>query len=344
MRIALVGKGGSGKTTLTALLVRTLVAEGKTVLAIDADINQHLGVTLGYPSQIVETVPEVGNALPKLKRLLAGTNPRIRSPETTMVKTTLPGQGSHLIRLQDNDPVIEAFALIRHHTFLLRIGGLTEQEVGVRCFHSKTGGAELILNHLLDMPDEWVLVDMTAGADAFASGLFTRFDLTLLVVEPTLKSVGVYRQYKAYAEGYGMNIKTLGNKADAAADIAFLRTHCKDDLLGCLSTSDWIRRSERGQPDDIAHLETDNRQVLQAALKAALGCPRDWQTYWHWGIHFHRKNALAWANKVVGQDLTGQIDADFLKKLTTSDFPGGTANRSTTKGAYDELPLCQQAP
>jgi CO dehydrogenase maturation factor len=344
MRIALVGKGGSGKTTLTALLLRTLVAEGKTVLAIDADINQHLGVTLGYSSEIVETVPEVGNALPKLKRLLAGTNPRIRSPETTMVKTTLPGRGSHLIRLQDNDPVIEAFALIRQRTFLLRIGGLTEQEVGIRCFHSKTGGAELILNHLLDMPDEWVLVDMTAGADAFASGLFTRFDLTLLVVEPTLKSVGVYRQYKAYAEGYGMSIKALGNKAVDAADIAFLRTHCKDDLLGCLSTSDWIRRSERGRQDDIAHLETDNRQILQAVVKAALGRPRDWQAYWRWGIHFHHKNALAWANKVVGQDLTEQIDEDFLKILPTSDFSGGTANRSTSKGTYDELPFCQQAP
>jgi CO dehydrogenase maturation factor len=191
---------------------RIVGAEGKTVLAMDADINQHLGVTLGYSSEIVETGPEVGNALPKLKRLLAGTNPRIRSPETTMVKTTLPGQGPHLIRLQDNDPVIEAFALIRQRTFSAPHWRVYEQEIGIRCFHSKTGGAELILNHLLDMPDEWVLVDMTAGADAFASGLFTRFDLTLVVVEPTLKSVGVYRQYKAYAEGYGMNIKALGTR------------------------------------------------------------------------------------------------------------------------------------
>ena len=50
---------------------------------------------------------------------------------------------------------------------------------------------ELLLNHLVDGPGEYVVVDMTAGADAFASGMFTRFDLTFLVAEPTRKSVGV---------------------------------------------------------------------------------------------------------------------------------------------------------
>ena len=47
LKIALVGKGGSGKTTLAALLVRRLVAVGRPVLAVDADINQHLAVALG---------------------------------------------------------------------------------------------------------------------------------------------------------------------------------------------------------------------------------------------------------------------------------------------------------
>jgi len=47
MKIAFVGKGGSGKTTLASLLARHLAEAGLPVLAIDADINQHLGVALG---------------------------------------------------------------------------------------------------------------------------------------------------------------------------------------------------------------------------------------------------------------------------------------------------------
>src|SRR3712207_9131694 len=72
----------------------------------------------------------------------------------------------------------------------------------VSCYHAKTGAVELYLNHLLDGPGEYVVVDMTAGADAFASGLFTRFDLTVLVSEPTRRGVGVHRQYAAHAAGY----------------------------------------------------------------------------------------------------------------------------------------------
>ncbi len=83
------------------------------------------------------------------------------------------------------------------------------------CYHSKVGAVELCLNHLVDGRDEYVVVDMTAGSDSFASGLFTRFDLTFLVAEPTRKGVAVYRQYRDYARDYGIALKVVGNKVQA---------------------------------------------------------------------------------------------------------------------------------
>ena len=47
MKIAFAGKGGSGKTTLSALFTRYLAGQGRPVVAIDADINQHLAEALG---------------------------------------------------------------------------------------------------------------------------------------------------------------------------------------------------------------------------------------------------------------------------------------------------------
>jgi CO dehydrogenase maturation factor len=47
MKVAIVGKGGSGKTTLAATLSRLLARSGFPVLAIDSDPNPNLGVALG---------------------------------------------------------------------------------------------------------------------------------------------------------------------------------------------------------------------------------------------------------------------------------------------------------
>ncbi|MEU1165919.1 hypothetical protein ABZ372_38030, partial [Streptomyces sp. NPDC005921] len=91
-------------------------------------------------------------------------------------------------------------------------GAFAESDLGVACYHSKLGAVELYLNHLVDGPGEYVVVDMTAGADAFASGLFTRFDMTFLVVEPTRKSLSVYRQYRDHAAEFGIPVAVVGNK------------------------------------------------------------------------------------------------------------------------------------
>lgn len=59
MRIAVAGKGGSGKTTLSATLARTFAREGRTVLAIDGDPNPNLGVALGVPEDVLRDPPRV---------------------------------------------------------------------------------------------------------------------------------------------------------------------------------------------------------------------------------------------------------------------------------------------
>src|SRR5437660_12889026 len=104
MKIAFVGKGGSGKTTLSSLFVRHLVAGGAPVVAVDADINQHLGLALGLDDAQAAALPAMGDRLPLIKDYLRGSNPRIASAET-MIKTTPPGEGSRLLRVREDNPV-----------------------------------------------------------------------------------------------------------------------------------------------------------------------------------------------------------------------------------------------
>ncbi len=136
VKIAFVGKGGSGKTTLSSLLVRHLAGQGLPVVAIDADINQHLGEALGATSD----PPAMGAHLPEIKEYLRGGNPRITSAEV-MVKTTPPGRGSRLLRLGGTDPVHGLAVGTTCGARLMAAGPLRDQDLGVACYHSKTGAA-----------------------------------------------------------------------------------------------------------------------------------------------------------------------------------------------------------
>jgi CO dehydrogenase maturation factor len=132
----------------------------------------------------------MGGYLHQIKEHLRGGNPRIASA-AAMVKTTPPGRGSRLLRVGGTDPVHALGVDTPCGALLMATGPFGDDDLGVACYHAKTGAVELYLNHLADGPGEYVVTDCTAGADSFASGLFTRFDLTVLIAEPTRKSVGV---------------------------------------------------------------------------------------------------------------------------------------------------------
>ncbi|MFD5123285.1 ATP-binding protein [Streptomyces sp. NPDC058385] len=317
MKIAFVGKGGSGKTTLSSLFVRHLAAMGAPVIAVDADINQHLGPALGLDDDQAAELPAMGARLPLIKDYLRGSNPRIASADT-MIKTTPPGEGSRLLRVRENNPVYDACArpveLDGGAVRLMVTGPFTEADLGVSCYHSKTGAVELCLNHLVDGRDEYVVVDMTAGSDSFASGMFTRFDMTFLVAEPTRKGVSVYRQYKEYARDFGITLKVVGNKVQGQDDLDFLRAQMGDDLLVTVGHSDWVRAMEKGRPPRFDLLEEPNAAALRTLRSAADAAyaGRDWERYTRQMVHFHLKNAQSWGNAKTGADLAAQVDPAFV--------------------------------
>ena len=305
MKIAFAGKGGSGKTTLSSLFVRHLAAQGLPVVAIDADINQHLAEALGASEP-----PPMGAHLTEIKEYLRGTNPRISSA-AAMVKTTPPGRGSRLLRHGGPDPVHDLGVVTPGGALLLATGPFDEDDLGVSCYHSKTGAVEMYLNHLVDGPGEYVVVDCTAGADSFASGLFTRFDLTVLVAEPTRKGISVCRQWQDYSTGYGTALALVGNKVQGPEDTAFLHQHAAGDLLAWLGHEPAVRAMEQGRPFGLDDLSPATMAALGAVQDRLDAQSRDWTRYTRQAAEFHRKNARAWASAAAGEDLTGQIDPEF---------------------------------
>lgn len=59
MRIAIAGKGGTGKTTISGTLARIFASQGRRVLAIDADTTPNLSVTLGMPEGVAQEIKDL---------------------------------------------------------------------------------------------------------------------------------------------------------------------------------------------------------------------------------------------------------------------------------------------
>lgn len=308
MKIAFVGKGGSGKSTIAALFARYLASQRYLPLIIDADINQHIEFLLGFTSEGSHK-RFLGHHGDLVKRFLRGSNPRFTPEE--MIKTTPPGTGSRLITPTEQNELYDHFSREKDHIRFLSVGDTSEDDVGIRCYHSKTGVLELFLSHLVCGDSDYALVDMTAGADAFASGLFGAFDMTFMTLEPTIQSCSVWKQYKEKAKEYNIKVRAIGNKIISSEDVDFIEKQTGEKCISTIPFSSHIKEYEKGRTYELNDLDMHILEALEEMLSFTRNVEQDRRKRYELAMHFHKKNALSWGNQQIGKDITTQIDSHF---------------------------------
>lgn len=309
MRIAFVAKGGSGKTTVSSLFIRYALSQGKQVTAIDGDMNQHLSSALGIRDECLN-FKDLGNNKERLREILGSNHAYLANLEQ-MIESTPAGEGSHLFTTSNKSPVWDEFAYITGNLRFLTAGAFKNENMAETCYHAYTGAVTMFLNHFIDSKDELVVVDMTAGSDPYTSGMFSRFDAVILVLEPTLKSMAVYDQCMQYGKEHDIPLYVVANKIEDEGDLEFIREKVGDDLIAHLGSSKFVRQQERGVWADINKLEPENLKALQETLEKVMATPKDWEKYQKLGIAFHKIKAESWGNAIYGGDLMQQIDPNF---------------------------------
>ena len=142
MRIGFLGKGGSGKTTITAAFARWLASKKNRVVAFDGDLNAHLQQPLG----IKESPPALGSLYDEISTYVRGQ--RTDLGDRPLLSTTPPSPLSRFITTASNDPFMSKYAVHDGLLSFMKVGTFQQHDVGANCYHTKLHSMCVILNHL----------------------------------------------------------------------------------------------------------------------------------------------------------------------------------------------------
>lgn len=231
MKIAITGKGGVGKSTLAGTLARLFAADGRRVLAIDADPDANLASAVGL-------TPE------ERRRLHTISEERKLIEERTGAKVKEFGQIFSLN--PDVTGIAEQYAVAHAGVDVLVIGASSRAGGGCACPESVL--LKSLVRYLVLKRDEVVILDMEAGIEHLGRGTAMGVDLMIAVVEPGQRSVETAHRVREMAANLGItHFAVVVNKStNFEADASWMHQEFGDNaVLGLIPFDPRIAEADR---------------------------------------------------------------------------------------------------
>lgn len=258
MKLAISGKGGVGKTTLTALLAQVYADQGRDVLAVDADPSPCLAGALGFPAELRAKLRPIA----EMEDLIE---------ERTGAK---PGTVGGFFTLNPRvDDLPERFSVTHRGVRLLEMGSVDLGGSG--CICPESAMLKTLFTHLLFRKDDILLLDMYAGVEHLGRATVDFVDAMIVVVEPTRRSLGTAAQIKKLANDIGLTrLYLVGNKVRDDEEAKFLQAETPGiPVLGLLPADLKVQEADRlGIPvyDHVPSLKQAAQDISQNLAGAVL--------------------------------------------------------------------------
>ena len=213
MKLAVTGKGGAGKTTIAAVIIRELAARGVRVIAIDADPDANLASALGFENAASIT------PIAEMDRLIE---------ERTGAK---PGGAGSFFKINPKvDDLPDKLSIVQGNIRLMVMG--TVKKGGGGCVCPESALVKALVSHLVFQRDEALVMDMEAGIEHLGRGTASTVDAVIVVMEPGMRSAETAAKIRALAADLGIRrLAAVGNKVRGPEDEAFIREHAGGMIL-----------------------------------------------------------------------------------------------------------------
>lgn len=220
MKIAVCGKGGVGKTTISSIFMEVFAAEGYKVIGIDVDPDSHLPSIFGIPVSEITPITQIRELI----------------EERT-------GRNGGLISLNPEVADIpEKYGLKFRGIKLLVLGN---KRGGDGCYCRENVLVKRLLEHLLRQKEEIVILDMAAGIEHLTRGTSQLVDALLIIVEPDLGSIQTAKKISRLAKDLGVqNIFIVANKIETQEEKEFTATNLKGfSIIGFIPFDSQIKKA-----------------------------------------------------------------------------------------------------